>query len=370
MHILRVANFVSPTSGGIKTALRAWGEHYQELGHRASLIIPGPGPEITEESQGTVFRVPATPIPGTGYSLMWDRRGLSRLMDAINPDALEVSDRSTTRWMGRWARRRGIGSVMISHEHMTGIMVRRTPVPDTPAVWAADLANRRSAHDYDAIVCPSAFAAEEFHRIGVDAHVVPLGVDLDTFVPHSDPADYVPPAPGEPVHLIHCGRLSPEKRPSLSVETVRELVHRGMDVHMTVFGHGPLRDQLLERARDLPVSFHSYIRDRAELAARMGVADVAISPGPLETFGLAALEVLACGVPAVCPDEGALQEVVGDAGYVAPSTPAAFADGVEDLLRRPRAHAEARAQAERFNWRASAERMIAIHTRVAGGTHG
>ena len=34
MHILRVANFVSPTSGGIKTALRHWGEVYRERGHR------------------------------------------------------------------------------------------------------------------------------------------------------------------------------------------------------------------------------------------------------------------------------------------------------------------------------------------------
>lgn len=364
MHILRVANFVSPTSGGIKTALRAWGEHYQALGHRASLIIPGPGPEISEETQGTVFRVPATPVPGTGYSLMWDRRGLSRLMDAIGPDVLEVSDRSTTRWMGRWARRRGIGSVMISHEHMTGILVRRTPVPDTPAVWMADLVNRRSAHDYDAIVCPSRFAAEEFHRNGIDAHVVPLGVDLETFAPLGDPTAYLPPASGERVQLVHCGRLSPEKRPALSIETVRELVRRGMDVEMTVFGHGPMRDELLERSRDLPVVFHSYITDRAELAARMGAADVAVSPGPLETFGLAALEVMACGVPAVCTDEGALQEVVGEGGYVARSNPAAFADGVEALLARPLSHVRAREQAERFNWRASAERMLAIHEQV------
>ncbi len=364
MHILRVANFVSPTSGGIKTALRAWGEHYRELGHRATLIVPGPGPEISEEPQGTVFRVPATPIPGAGYSLMWDRRGLSRLMDAIGPDVLEVSDRATTRWMGRWARRRGIGSTMISHEHMTGIMVRRTPVPDRPAVWMADVVNRLSAHDYDAIVCPSRFAAEEWHRNGLDAHVVPLGVDLETFSPTADPAAYRPPAPGERVRLVHCGRLSPEKRPALSIETVRELVRRGTDVEMTVFGHGPLRDELLERASDLPVVFHSYITDRTELAAKMGAADVAVAPGPLETFGLAALEVMACGVPAVCTDEGALQEVVGEGGYVARSNPAAFADGVEALLDRPRSHVRAREQAERFNWRASAERMLAIHEAV------
>ncbi|OLT22047.1 glycosyl transferase [Ornithinimicrobium sp. CNJ-824] len=365
MHILRVANFVSPTSGGIKTALRAWGEHYRELGHEASLIIPGPGPEISQEAQGTVYRVPATPVPGTGYSLMFERRALSRLMDAVAPDALEVSDRSTTRWMGRWARRRGVGSVMISHEHMTGILVRRTPIPEGAAVRAADLINRRSAHDYDAIVCPSRFAAEEFHRNGIDARVVPLGVDLDTFRPSRDLATYRPPGPGEPLRLVHCGRLSPEKRPALSVETVRELVRRGHDVEMTVFGHGPMREELIERARDLPVVFHAYITDRAELAARMGTADVAVAPGPLETFGLAALEVLACGVPAVCPDEGALQEVVGDAGVVAPSTPAAFADGVETLLTRPGAAPRARAQAERFNWRASAQAMLAVHAEVA-----
>lgn len=364
MHILRVANFVSPTSGGIKTALEAWGRHYQEQGHRSSLIIPGPGPEISEEPQGLVFRVPATPIPGKGYSLIWDRAGLARIMDAITPDSLEVSDRATTRWMGRWARRRGIGSIMISHEHMTGIMVRRTPVPDPLAVLTADLINRRSVHDYDAIVTPSRFSAEEFTRIGAEAHVVPLGVDLETFRPVRDPDDVWTPGCGRPLRLVHCGRLSPEKRPQQSIETLRELVRRGHDVEMTVYGHGPMRDQLMERARDLPVLFHSYISDRAELAASMGRADVALAPGPLETFGLAALEVLACGVPTVCPDEGALQEVVGEAGVVAPSTPAAFADGVETLLRRPDSRRQARAQAELFHWDVSAARMLALHEQL------
>ena len=362
MHILRVANFVSPTSGGIKTALRAWGEHYQAMGHRASLIIPGPGQEITEESQGMVYRVPATAIPGAGYSLIFNRTGLSRLMDAISPDTLEVSDRSTTRWMGRWARRRGIGSIMISHENMTGILVRRTPLPDLASHLSADLINHRSAVDYDAIVTPSRFSAEEFERIGAPAHVVPLGVDLETFRPSRD-LDETPDAGGR-IELVHCGRLSPEKRPALSVETVRELVRRGHDVHMTVFGHGPMRAELMERAQNLPIVFHAYITDRAELAARMGTADVALAPGPLETFGLAALEVLACGVPTVATDEGALQEVVGDGGYVAASTPAAFADGVEALLRRPGARRRARAQAELFNWETSAESMLAIHESV------
>lgn len=371
MHILRVANFVSPTSGGIKTALRHWGEHYQEAGHRASLIIPGPGPEISEESQGLVYRVPATPVPGTGYSLMWSRVGMSRLMDAIAPDVIEVSDRSTTRWMGRWAARRQVGSVMISHENMTGIMVRRTPVPERPSHWAADVINRRSAVDYDAIVCPSRFAAQEFHRNGIEAHVVPLGVDLETFVPTRDLADGpAPGADGGPVRIAHCSRLSPEKNPALSIETVRELVRRGHDVQLTVFGAGPMLEELVRRAQNLPVTFHSYVTDRRELAVELGRADVAISPGPLETFGLAALELLACGIPVVCCDEGALQEVVGEGGVVAPSTPTAFADGVEELLARHSARARARAAAEAFNWPVSARRMLDVHERVVEPVRG
>ena len=87
---------------------------------------------------------------------------------------------------------------------------------------------------YDAIVTPSRFSAEEFERIGVHAHVIPLGVELDVFRPHLDPDTTWPPIPGATLQLLHCGRLSPEKRPALSIETVRELVRRGHDVQMTV----------------------------------------------------------------------------------------------------------------------------------------
>ncbi len=364
MHILRIANFVSPTSGGIKTALREWGEVYVARGHRVSLIIPEDGinPYLTQVAQGMVYRVPARAVPRTGYSLIWSRVGLSSLMASIRPDSIEVSDRSTLRWTGRWASRHDprIGSVMISHEHMSGIMDRRTPLPPRAAHSIADAVNRRSARAYNAIVCPSRFAAEEFQRAGIDAQVVPLGVDLDTFAPHRSPD----PLPGRALHVIHCGRLSSEKNPGLSIETLRALRSRGLDVQMTVLGHGPMREALVTKARGLPVTFYPYISGRRELAEVMNTADVAIAPGPVETFGLAALEALACGVPTVCPGQGALGEVIGDGGVVAPSTPQAFADGVQALIERPHARALARAQAERFTWGASADRMLAIHQGV------
>jgi alpha-1,6-mannosyltransferase len=364
MRIVRIANFVSPTSGGIKTALREWGQAYRARGHEVSLIIPGPGAQVEHEAQGDVYRVPALPVGGTGYSLILRRSAVASLLELLRPDTIEVSDRSTLRWTGRWARRHGVGSVMISHEHLTGILDRRTPVPDRPAHALADAVNRRSAGSYDAIVCPSTFAAGEFTRIGVPAQVVPLGVDLGTFRPGPAPSTDPAPGVGRPVQVIHCGRLSPEKNPGLSVQTLRTLLSRGLTAELTVLGTGPLRDRLIDSAEDLPVTFRPYLTDRSQLAAEMALADVAVAPGPVETFGLAALEALACGVPTVCPVEGALGEVVGDGGVVARSHPGAFADGVVELLRRPGAREAARRQAERFTWEASADRMLTIHERV------
>lgn len=368
MHILRIANFVSPTSGGIKTALSHWGQGYAVRGHRVSLIIPEDSvtASVTHEPQGVVYRVPARRVPRTGYSLIFSRSGLSRLMESIGPDSIEVSDRSTLRWTGQWAARQSlrVGSIMISHEVMTGVLTSRTPLSLRRAQDVADAINRRSARDFDTIACPSAFAAEEFARIGVDAQVVPLGVDLETFAPRHEPLR----RDGQRLHLIHCGRLSREKNPGLSLATVRELRRRGVNVQMTVLGHGPMREALRREAADLPVTFHPYITDRRELADAMTGADVAIAPGPVETFGLAALEAMACGVPTVCPRQGALSEVVGSGGIAAESTPQACADGVLALANRPDARGHARAQAERFTWAASADRMLTLHAAVAALT--
>ena len=308
--------------------------------------------------------MPALPVGSTGYSLILRRAAVSSLLGRLRPDTVEVSDRSTLRWTGGWARRHGVGSVMISHEHLAGILDRRTPLAHRPAHAVADAVNRRSARSYDVIVCPSAFAGEEFSRIGAPAEVVPLGVDLETFVPGPPPPTDPAPGRGRPVRVIHCGRLSPEKNPGLSIETLRTLLAGGVPAELTVLGTGPMRDRLVDAAAHLPVVFRPYITDRHQLAAEMAVADVAVAPGPVETFGLAALEALACGVPTVCPVEGALGEVVGDGGLVARSHPGAFADGVLELLRRPGARGAARRQAERFTWEASAERMLSIHERV------
>ena len=90
----------------------------------------------------------------------------------------------------------------------------------------------------------------------------------------------------------------------------------GLPARLVVAGDGPLRAPL-ERpppATGCPSPSPGSCAAATDLAALLASADVAIAPGPAETFGLAALEALACGTPVVVSAESALPEVVGDAG--------------------------------------------------------
>ncbi|HEV7896565.1 MAG TPA: glycosyltransferase [Planosporangium sp.] len=368
MRIVRLANFVMPRSGGLRTALRCLGEGYLAAGHEPVLVVPGERAGDEQTPYGRVITLPGREVPGTGgYRVLVGRRRLGALLDELRPDRLEVSDRFTLRWTGRWARERGVSAVMVSHESLTGLLTI-AGLPRSGARRLADTLNARSAASYDRIVCTTGWAAEEFRRIGVSNLVeVPLGVDLDLFHPGArDDALRARYARPEQLLLVHCGRLSTEKQPENSVEALATLHRDGVDAVLVVAGDGPLRDRLVERAAGLPVVFTRFLADRAEVAALLATADVALAPGPIETFGLAALEALACGTPVVVNAASALPEVVGDAGVAVRTD---FAQGVREIAARPESarRAAARARAERFGWPAAVAGFLAAQGLAAQG---
>jgi alpha-1,6-mannosyltransferase len=162
-------------------------------------------------------------------------------------------------------------------------------------------------------------------------------------------------------------RLSKEKRPDLAVGAAAELARRGHRVHLAVAGDGPLRQAL--QARGGPVEWLGFVRGREQVSALLGGADVVLAPGPVETFGLAALEALACGTPVVANVHSALPEVLGDAGPGVGQHAAVFADAVEALLADDRdgLRAAARRRAERFPWSATVEGFLTAHGLRTGG---
>ena len=358
LHVVAVANFFGPRTGGLRTALLAIGRAYRAAGHRYSLVVPGERDEVIDTDAGPMHTIAAPVVPRSGgYRVIRRTAAVRRLLEKLRPDRLELADRTTLHGLTRWARGRGIPCLLTAHERLDGVLAS-AGVPVPLARKLADARNRASVASGAVLVATTAFAAEEIERIGGAPERVPLGVDLEQFWP-------VACAPRDRTELLLCSRLSREKQPEIAVETLRELLARGLEARLTVAGHGPRQAALERQAAGLPVRFLGHVTDRETLRHVLGGADVTLAPGPIETFGLAALESLACGTPVVGNAASALPEVIGPdgpAGRAATGTAEAFADAVQALLEVPAEvrREAARHRAETFPWHRTVTALLAI----------
>jgi len=362
MRVVQVANFYGPRSGGLRTAVDRLGAEYRAAGHEVYLVVPGPRAERATLPSGVVrISVPAAQIPFTGGYRAVMPGPVVGVLESLRPDAIEVSDRFTLRSLGRWGSRTGVRTVMISHERLDRLTGQL--MPGHIATRLADIANRHTAEDYDTVLCTTAFARAEFDRIGArNVVTVPLGVDLDVFHPrrHCAAVRNQWAAPDQ-LLLVHCGRLSVEKRADRSIASLAALRDSGVDARLVIVGEGPMRPRLERQAARLPVDFTGFVADRETVATLLASADIALAPGPHETFGLAALEALACGTPAVASRTSALAEILcQDSGACADNDPRAIAHAVTTVLTRPELHRRraARRRAERYSWPSSAAGML------------
>lgn len=352
-----MANFVGPTSGGMKVVIDTLGAGYVAAGHERILVVPGRHDHVEETASGIVVSVRAPKLTHQYRMIAKPWRALE-VLDRFRPTTIEVSDKWTLSPAGRWAAKRGVGSVMFSHERLSDMLamwLRRSFGVET----AVGALNRRLAKEFDAVVVTSQFAADEFQDTGARLELVPLGVDLLTFNP-----SVASPADDGVLKLVYAGRLSHEKSPQLAVATAAELHRRGRRVRMDLYGTGPDLEELKQIAGDAPVFFHGFVDGRAELAKRFAMADVSLSVCPAETFGLAVLEALACGTPVVTANRGGASELVDESsGAAGAPDPASLADAVESLVPRLGAglRAGARSTAEKYTWRSTIKGMLALH---------
>lgn len=369
MRIVQLANFYSPTSGGLRTAVDVLGRGYVAAGHDRVLVVPGPRGSVRRTESGLVITLPGAPVSG-GYRMLFARSAVLRLLDRLAPESVEVSDKATLLAVGDWARARGVGSVLFSHERLDTWLPARFSWPWRLAGPVLDASvrrwNRGMVKRFDKVVVTSSFAEREFDGLDVATLLrIPLGVDLTTF----HPADSVrgPVAAVDmdgPVRLIYAGRLSLEKNPHAVIGAVGQLVRDGVAVRLDVYGDGAVLTELRRMAVGLPITFHGYLADRAALAARLAAADVAFAPSTAETFGLSVLEALACGTPVITADKGGAPELLArTAGLAVPATPEGLAGGVREVLSWPVAarRLAARRRAERFPWSATINAMLDVH---------
>ena len=201
----------------------------------------------------------------------------------------------------------------------------------------------------DGITVPSEFLRKEAHRLldlpaDRKIEVIPNFVDTERFQPAPTrdrsrfdevfaDAGAGPSDRGAPV-LFHVSSFRAVKRVTDLVE-VLAAVRRRIPARLMLVGDGPERGRLMQRARELGVAGSlCLLGARADFADYLRHADLFLLPSESESFGVAALEALSCGVPVVAYRVGGIPEVIDDASgrLVAPFDVAAFAAAAVEIL--------------------------------------
>jgi N-acetyl-alpha-D-glucosaminyl L-malate synthase BshA len=238
----------------------------------------------------------------------------------------------------------------------------------------------------DGVTVPSEFLkSATYDRLGVPAglpiDVIPNFVDTDHFTPaeHCDRAQFDAlfdsaggdaADRGSPV-LFHVSSFRPVKRVTDLVEVLAR-VRRHKKARLMLVGDGPDRQKLMQRARELNVLRSvCLVGTHAEFVQYLRHADVFLLPSETESFGVAALEAMSCGVPVVAYRVGGLPEVVSpEAGrLVEPFDLDALAAGTleilsDDDLRKTLGRAARALATSRFRRESALDRYEAHYRRV------
>lgn len=126
-------------------------------------------------------------------------------------------------------------------------------------------------------------------------------------------------APNGEKIISHLSNFRPVKRIIDIIEMTPKIL-RKIPVKVMMIGDGPDRSIAETRARDLNIAEHVHFLGKQEnIFLLLSSSDVFVMPSSLESFGLASLEAMACGVPCVTSNTGGLTELVkeGISGYTA-----------------------------------------------------
>ena len=199
-----------------------------------------------------------------------------------------------------------------------------TDVPPPEAPEGHVLLVRALALGAAALTAPSAaLAAHARDRLQLPPEravdVIPNFVDTDRFQPGDRAAlmAHFPPRDWTGVAVLgHASNFRPVKRVA-DVLGIFARVRRERPAVLVLAGDGPERPRIEEEARRLglaqDVSFAGAVRDLPPL---LRACDLFLLPSAHESFGLAALEAMSCGVPVLASRVGGLPEVVDDDGGV------------------------------------------------------
>jgi alpha-1,6-mannosyltransferase len=335
---------------------------YTALGHQVVVITPGSNfSDSIDDSGVRHIQLEAPQVPGWGgYRLIWRRQALKDLLLRIVPDIIEIHDKTTLWWLGAFAHKIDANSFVFSHESLSQLLKSHLKI-SWIAHRLADNQHRRLMRDTQNFICASTFAANELERLDIAPIRISLGVDHTQFGSDQLINEHADQFHGRAHTVTFVGRLSPEKNPYLAVSAMREICQTRHDIQLVVIGDGPLKEELMDHARDLPITFLGHLTDREYIASILRNSFCTLNLGDRETFSLSTLESLASGTPAIVASSGASREILAAGCGVATSlTPICVSLAIESMLLSDRdvARKACRDRAGQFTWEKAAKTLL------------
>src|SRR5262249_34976779 len=213
--------------------------------------------------------------------------------------------------------------------------------------------------------------ADTIGALGIthEIDVIPISRDCAEYQRRPDAAlrDRLAPAGSYDAIVLHVSNFRPVKRVDAVVE-VFSRIRRHVRAKLVLAGDGPVRYDVERLVADHALTEHvAFLGEQHELVPLLSVSDLFLLPSQQESFGLAALEAMACGVPVVASNVGGLPEIIEDGvtGFVCPlDSLDAMADrGIKVLCDPALGDAIARAAASFVRSRYCTDMIVPLYER-------